>query len=123
MGMFGWDLPPGCTHRHIDEAFGQEGPCEVCGQSVDDCICPECPTCGSVGDPYCYCDGPALDRTSWLTRRDSHGLVRSFAQVTLLAQAEKAWEEENKATCEEENRVAQATKEFWEEENRIQSSS
>lgn len=22
MGLFGWDLPPGCTQRHIDEAFG-----------------------------------------------------------------------------------------------------
>ena len=20
--VFGWDLPPGCTQRHIDEAFG-----------------------------------------------------------------------------------------------------
>lgn len=31
-----------------------EGPCEICGKSVDDCICPECPTCGSQGDPKCY---------------------------------------------------------------------
>jgi hypothetical protein len=22
---FGWDLPPGCTQRHIDEAFGDGG--------------------------------------------------------------------------------------------------
>jgi hypothetical protein len=22
--------------------------------SIDDCICPECPTCQTVGDPACY---------------------------------------------------------------------
>lgn len=31
--------------------------CEVCAHSVDDCICPECPECGQVGDPNCYEDG------------------------------------------------------------------
>lgn len=31
-----------------------EGPCIICGKSVDDCICPECPTCGGQGDPKCY---------------------------------------------------------------------
>lgn len=31
-----------------------EGPCIICGKSVVDCICPECPTCGSQGDPKCY---------------------------------------------------------------------
>ena len=24
--VFGWDLPPGCTQRHIDEAFGGPDP-------------------------------------------------------------------------------------------------
>ena len=49
-----------------DEIF----PCEVCGKMVDDCICPECPTCGAQGDPKCY------DLT-----RDGHGLVRTGEQL------------------------------------------
>lgn len=52
--IFGWDLPPGCTLRHIEEAFGDEGPCECCGHDTAECICPECPTCGSTGDLNCY---------------------------------------------------------------------
>jgi hypothetical protein len=67
MGYLGWDLPPGCTHRHIEEAFGSEGPCEVCGvTNLDKCICPECDDCGSVGDLRCY---------------EIHGLVRTHAQI------------------------------------------
>jgi len=31
-----------------------DGPCRICGKAVDDCICPECPTCGGQGDPMCY---------------------------------------------------------------------
>lgn len=52
--VFGWDLPPGVTQRMIDEAYGQEGPCDGCGESVDNCICPECPKCGEQGNPTCY---------------------------------------------------------------------
>jgi hypothetical protein len=48
----------------------------VCGQEVDDCVCPPCTVCGMVGDPYCY---PA------------HGLVRSLGQVALHAQATEFW--------------------------------
>jgi hypothetical protein len=33
-----------------------DGPCGICGKAVDDCICPECPTCGGQGDPKCYRD-------------------------------------------------------------------
>jgi hypothetical protein len=56
------NLPPGCSIRDIEWAAGYpEGPCEICGKSVDDCTCPECPVCGSVGDPVCY---------------EKHGLVK-----------------------------------------------
>ena len=48
------NLPPGCTNKMIEDHFGSDGPCDVCGRSVDDCICPECPECGGVGDPRCY---------------------------------------------------------------------
>jgi hypothetical protein len=54
-------------------------PCIVCGQLLDDCICPECPVCGTPGDPGCY---PA------------HGLVRSLAQVVLRAEMDRQIEEE-----------------------------
>lgn len=32
----------------------EEMPCEVCGEWVDNCICPECPRCTLQGDPGCY---------------------------------------------------------------------
>lgn len=32
----------------------EEGPCDICKRSVDDCTCPECPACGAAGDPLCY---------------------------------------------------------------------
>lgn len=51
---FGWDLPPGCTLQHIEDAMGGEGPCECCGHDTTDCICPECPKCGEQGNPKCY---------------------------------------------------------------------
>lgn len=25
MSKFGWDLPPGCTQKHIDDALGDDG--------------------------------------------------------------------------------------------------
>lgn len=51
MGIFGWSYPPGCSGPPDDD-----GPCEVCGKHIDDCICPECATCGDVGNPHCYKD-------------------------------------------------------------------
>ena len=50
-GKLGWTMPAGCSGPP-----DEEGPCEVCGQSVDHCICPECPKCGAAGDPRCYED-------------------------------------------------------------------
>lgn len=55
MSKFGWSLPPGVTTRMIDEAAGVDRPCDMCGAAnPDDCICPECPTCLTIGDPDCY---------------------------------------------------------------------
>ena len=51
MGIFGWSLPPGCGTLPGEE---DEGPCMVCGKSIDDCICSECPVCGDAGNPKCY---------------------------------------------------------------------
>lgn len=49
--IFGWSYPPGCSGTPYDE---DDGPCEVCGLEVCECICPECDVCGEVGDPHCY---------------------------------------------------------------------
>lgn len=43
---FGWDLPPGCSQRHIDEAFGsgdeEESEPEYRHEPDDDPYCQEC---------------------------------------------------------------------------------
>jgi hypothetical protein len=74
MGIFGWNYPPGCNGPPGDEA----GPCAICGKHEHICICPECPQCGSVGDPACY---------------KSHGMMKSPEQIESLAQAERGWQE------------------------------
>jgi hypothetical protein len=38
----------------MNELSWDEYSCEVCGYYSDDCVCPECPLCGEIGDPYCY---------------------------------------------------------------------
>ena len=69
--LFGWDLPPGVTQRHIDEQAGVSEICEVCGYVVGKCVCPECPVCSMNGNPDCYNEG---------TIRAAHGLEKSKAQ-------------------------------------------
>lgn len=79
MGIFGWSYPPGCTGTPYDDVFGE---CEVCGKDVDDCICPECPRCETVGDPRCY---------------QNHGMIRTLAQITSRNEADKARADEVEA--------------------------
>jgi len=139
--MFGWSLPPGVTSRMIDEAYGREEPCQICGLWPDDCICPECPVCGSFGDPACY-DGcvkcsycgtrPAgfvctpdtcstrysCDHFKIETSREevpSHGLVRSLGQVCLRAAAEEQWRLE---TQQEHEFYEQLARDYHEEVDR-----
>jgi len=80
--IFGWSLPPGCGE------LPGEGPdyCQVCGKEVDvktdPCTCPECPECGTVGDPDCYTSGhmpessrPAMTDPAnpWVPELDAYG--------------------------------------------------
>lgn len=74
--MPAFNLPPGC--RICDLPGYYDYPCAVCGKDLDDCICPECPVCGQVGDPGCY---------------DNHGLVRTQEQVTSFNKAEAKFAE------------------------------
>lgn len=59
-----------------------EYPCEICGEHINTCICPDCPVCGSVGDPDCY---------------RGHGLKRTEEQKFLLECNTRQWEAEAKA--------------------------
>jgi hypothetical protein len=80
--VFGWDLPPGVTQRMIDDAYGLDGPCEVCGEPAEDCGCPECPVCGEVGNPKCF--GPHMpaspDREERIRAREREELLWADAQ-------------------------------------------
>lgn len=81
MGIFGWDLPPGCHKLPYDDDYL----CEVCGLDVNKCICPECTICGEVGNKDCY---------------DKHGLVRTSEQIESLKKlndyldAQDKWDED-----------------------------
>jgi len=95
MGIFGWSYPPGCSGPPDD---GDEV-CQVCGKSEDNCLCPECPVCGTYGDPKCYTD---------------HGMVKSQAQIEAAEAYEKAMkaQEDSLAAWAEEEKKAQ---EDWDE--------
>lgn len=62
-----------------------EGPCDVCGLSVDDCICPVCPECGAQGDLNCY---------------GQHGLAISDEQRASKERADREAREADVARCE-----------------------
>jgi hypothetical protein len=100
---FGWSLPPGCTHRHIDEAFGIDRPCEICGGNPDanECICPECTVCGAYGDPYCYEKGH---------------LTLNIAQYMQLKELEAAWKEEADAMAEAQYQDYKEVESIFDEE-------
>lgn len=71
--------------------------CSICGNDVDHCICPECPVCGTIGDPLCY---------------EKHGMIRSQAQIDELARIEKWWEEKNRLESEAEHQAYLEDKEL-----------
>ena len=52
--IFGWEYPPGCSGPP-SETPGEW--CETCLNPIDLCVCPECPICGTQGDPHCYENG------------------------------------------------------------------
>lgn len=74
---FGWSYPPGCS----GPPNGCEGLCDVCGCSIDDCLCPECPECGEYGNPHCY---------------QNHGLVRTPEQIASKAKSDEMIRQANK---------------------------
>jgi hypothetical protein len=88
MSIFGWSLPPGCGSLPGEEDY----PCEICGEFENTCVCPECPECGSVGDPDCY-------------KPEGCNLILSQEQIDSLAKNESKWAEQNKRDAEMEARL------------------
>lgn len=76
--MTGFNLPPGCTYKMLDDAMGVDsGPCECCGEAPEQCFCPECPQCSEQGNPFCYADYHEQDRRNI----PNHGLRFSARQL------------------------------------------
>jgi len=48
------------------DVLAEEGACDLCGESADNCQCPVCPVCGAVGDVNCYVE--------WGDKEVNHGL-------------------------------------------------
>lgn len=89
--IFGWDLPPGCTMRQIEEQAGDHIPCAVCGRWPDDCICPECPDCHSVGDPFCYDIGHGSDQPL-LQRNEAQIIGERLLAEAIQKEVRESWE-------------------------------
>ena len=79
--VFGWSYPPGAANDPNAPWNLDEGPCAVCGKSVDDCICPECSTCKAMGDLTCYVPGPSNHRMK-LTKEQA--VARQEARIAFL---------------------------------------
>ncbi len=88
--LFGWSLPPGVSKLPYDD----EGPCDVCGKDVSECICPKCPTCEAAGDPKCY-----REHGMRLTR--AQAVARCEAEVYRCKEALAASEMDLNATRDE----------------------
>lgn len=82
MANFGWSYPPGAANDPNAPYNQEDGACDICGNPVDSCLCPECPVCGAYGDPICY---------------EDHGLMMSIEQEHQKAQADRIAREEAEA--------------------------
>ena len=80
-------LPAGCGQLPGEE---DEGPCLICARPIDDCVCPECPTCQTVGDPRCYREhGLRLNKAQAVGRRSMQ--VYQAQEHVVAAQAGLEW--------------------------------
>jgi hypothetical protein len=94
--LFGWSLPPGCSATPGEEDCG----CEVCGNGVDNCVCPECLTCFEVGRPECYTP----------VSSGGCGCSKTLLQTVLLIEAEA--NRDRRARDEHEWAKSEADREF-----------
>lgn len=100
-GVFGYgsNYPPGAAGDPNAPWNQVEGPCDVCGKNVDDCICPECPVCGEIGRVNCYED----------FSETNHGLKMNQEQKVSLDDFNRQ-EEENR------RRLIEMEKQYYESE-------
>ena len=61
----------GGAPRH-DPAADVFPACDICGHEAGHCICPECPVCGTQGDPKCYGEHFQPQQSSWLCLHGHH---------------------------------------------------
>lgn len=101
MSKFGYWYPPGAANDPNAPYNQDDPPCDICGQEIENCICPECSVCGQIGERQCYGELPGAE---------THGLVRSGWQLALKEAAEADWEAEARAE-------AQAEAEYLEQRN------
>lgn len=87
MANFGWSYPAGCSGTPYD---APDPPCEVCMVDVDSCVCLECVTCHSQGDPKCYTEH-GMKHTKLQLRYRAHARI---AQLEEEIRTEKMFLEE-----------------------------
>ena len=85
--VFGWSLPPGAAGHPLAPWNTEDGPCEVCGLPVDDCICPECPVCRETGNPRCYATSSAEEGRHSLTLSPAQVAARQRTRVALIRES------------------------------------
>lgn len=88
--MTGWNMPPGCNVSDIPGNRPGDETCAVCGQDVDVCPCPECPTCGEYGNPQCYHEhGLKLNREQAIAR--THARIAKLKDEIVCEQQYLEW--------------------------------
>lgn len=60
--------------------------CKVCENEKDECICPECPTCGDTGEPRCYKDHVLRLNVSQLINRAVAHIERMREEIAVEEQ-------------------------------------
>lgn len=76
----------------MQSPYEGELPCAVCGKFVDDCVCPECPTCGVIGESRCYDEDEIRQSFDPPLSGPHHGLKLNIDQKI----ARQEWEVEQR---------------------------
>ena len=50
----GWSTSPNNPKNSDRHVLDGDPYCEVCREWPENCVCPECPLCGEIGNPTCY---------------------------------------------------------------------
>jgi hypothetical protein len=83
--------------------YDEDPGCDVCFRATDDCICPECPHCGEIGNLECYVPGPAGLGHLRLSGAQHESRAMALEQQRRQAEADDAFARE----------IERADAEFW----------